>query len=55
MMSRFFISRPIFACALSVLILIGGIVGYLNLPVEQFPNVAPPVVTINTEYTGASA
>ena len=55
MMSRFFISRPIFACALSVLILLAGIVGYINLPVEQFPKVAPPVVTINTEYTGASA
>ena len=55
MISRFFISRPIFACALSVLVLIAGIVGYINLPVEQFPKVAPPVVTINTEYTGASA
>ena len=55
MMSRFFIHRPIFACALSVLILLAGIVGYVHLPVEQFPNVAPPVVTINTEYTGASA
>lgn len=55
MMSRFFISRPIFACALSVLVLLAGIVGYVNLPVEQFPNVAPPVVTISTEYTGASA
>ncbi|MBQ6203118.1 MAG: efflux RND transporter permease subunit [Prevotella sp.] len=55
MISRFFISRPIFACALSVLVLIAGIVGYVNLPVEQFPNVAPPVVTINTEYIGASA
>ena len=55
MMSRFFISRPIFACALSVLVLIAGIVGYVNLPVEQFPKVAPPVVTITTEYTGASA
>ena len=55
MISRFFISRPIFACALSVLVLLAGIVGYVNLPVEQFPNVAPPVVTINTEYTGASA
>ena len=55
MMSRFFINRPIFACALSVLLLLAGIVGYVNLPVEQFPNVAPPVVTISTEYTGASA
>ena len=55
MISRFFIRRPIFACALSVLILLAGIVGYLNLPVEQFPNVAPPVVNISTEYTGASA
>ena len=54
-MIRFFINRPIFACALSVLILLAGIVGYINLPVEQFPNVAPPVVTINTEYSGASA
>ena len=55
MISRFFITRPIFACALSVLILLAGIVGYLSLPVEQFPDVAPPVVTISTEYTGASA
>ena len=55
MISRFFINRPIFACALSVLVLLAGIVGYINLPVEQFPNVAPPVVTISTEYTGASA
>ena len=55
MISRFFINRPIFACALSVLVLLAGIVGYVNLPVEQFPNVAPPVVTISTEYTGASA
>ena len=55
MISRFFISRPIFACALSVLVLLAGIVGYVNLPVEQFPDVAPPVVTISTEYTGASA
>ena len=55
MISRFFIHRPIFACALSVLVLLAGIVAYVNLPVEQFPNVAPPVVTINTEYTGASA
>ena len=55
MISRFFITRPIFACALSVLVLLAGIVGYVNLPVEQFPNVAPPVVTISTEYTGASA
>ena len=55
MIIRFFVNRPIFACALSVLVLLGGIVAYLNLPVEQFPNVAPPVVTISTEYTGASA
>ena len=37
MISRFFITRPIFACALSVLVLLAGIVGYVNLPVEQFP------------------
>ncbi|MBQ8936717.1 MAG: efflux RND transporter permease subunit, partial [Bacteroidaceae bacterium] len=55
MINRLFINRPIFACSLSVLILLAGIVGYLNLPVEQFPNVAPPVVTISTEYIGASA
>ena len=55
MTSRFFISRPIFACALSALVLLAGIVGYIHLPVEQFPHVAPPVVTITTKYTGASA
>ena len=55
MFSRFFINRPIFACALSVLVLLAGILGFVYLPVEQFPNVAPPVVTISAEYTGASA
>ena len=55
MFSRFFINRPIFACALSILVLLAGILGFVYLPVEQFPNVAPPVVTISAEYTGASA
>ena len=55
MFSRFFINRPIFACCLSVLILLAGILGFAYLPVEQFPNVAPPVVVVSAEYTGASA
>lgn len=55
MFSRFFINRPIFACSISVLVLLAGILGFAYLPVEQFPNVAPPVVVVSAEYTGASA
>ena len=53
--SHFFIDRPIFACVISLIILLAGGVTYFMLPVEQFPNIVPPTVVITTSYPGASA
>ena len=53
--SHFFIDRPIFACVISLVILLAGAVAYVILPVEQFPNIVPPTVVITTSYPGASA
>ncbi|MFA7665833.1 MAG: multidrug efflux RND transporter permease subunit [Burkholderiaceae bacterium] len=54
-MSRFFIDRPIFAAVLSIVITLAGLVASQILPVAQYPEIAPPIVTINTSYPGASA
>ncbi|WP_426040190.1 efflux RND transporter permease subunit [Brevundimonas sp. TWP2-3-4b1] len=53
--SRFFIDRPIFAAVLSVFITLVGIFAYPLLPLAQYPEIAPPTITINTAYAGASA
>ena len=50
-----FINRPILAGVISVLILLVGLIGLSNLPMEQYPDIAPPTVTISTTYTGANA
>lgn len=52
---RTFIDRPILAGVISVLILIIGILGLTQLPIEQFPNIAPPTVRVSATYTGANA
>ncbi len=52
---RTFIDRPILAGVISVLILILGFIGLSQLPVEQFPEIAPPTVSVSTSYTGANA
>ncbi len=55
MLSRFFIHRPIFAMAISLLIVLVGALSYVSLPREQYPNISPPTVTVSTTYPGASA
>lgn len=55
MLSRFFIDRPIFAAVLSLLILIAGSAAMRSLPVGQYPDITPPVVTVTAVYPGASA
>lgn len=50
-----FIDRPILAGVISVLIVILGILGLAQLPIEQFPNIAPPTVRVQASYTGANA
>ncbi len=54
MLSRFFIHRPVFAISMSLLIVIVGALSYETLPREQYPNIAPPTVTVTTTYIGAS-
>jgi hydrophobic/amphiphilic exporter-1 (mainly G- bacteria), HAE1 family len=51
--SHFFIDRPIFAMALSAVIVLAGAVAYLALPVAQYPDIAPPTVQISASYPGA--
>ena len=54
-MSNFFIHRPIFAWAITIVIMLAGIASILNLPIAQYPTIAPPAITIKASYTGASA
>ncbi|HEU4623082.1 MAG TPA: efflux RND transporter permease subunit, partial [Burkholderiaceae bacterium] len=54
-LSRFFIDRPIFAAVLSIFIVIAGLASMPNLPISQYPEIAPPVVTVQAVYPGASA
>jgi HAE1 family hydrophobic/amphiphilic exporter-1/multidrug efflux pump len=54
-MPKFFIERPIFAWVIAIVIMLGGVFAILTLPVEQYPRIAPPTVTIRASYPGASA
>jgi hydrophobe/amphiphile efflux-1 (HAE1) family protein len=54
-MAKFFINRPIFAIVIALLIMLGGALSILTLPIEQYPPIAPPTVQISTSYPGASA
>ena len=54
-LSRFFIERPVFATVLSIVIVLAGLVSAMILPVAQYPEIAPPTVTITATYPGASA
>jgi multidrug efflux pump subunit AcrB len=55
MLSRFFIDRPVFATVVSAVIVLAGLVAYFNLPVAQYPEVAPPTVQVTASYPGANA
>jgi len=54
-MARFFIDRPIFAWVLAILVMLGGALSIRTLALEQYPDIAPPRVSINATYPGASA
>ncbi|EQD65103.1 Acriflavin resistance protein, partial [mine drainage metagenome] len=54
-MPKFFIDRPIFAWVIAILICLAGIASILRLPIEDYPNIAPPSVVISASYPGASA
>jgi len=50
MFSRFFIDRPIFAVVLSIFIVLAGLAAMRNLPIAQYPEISPPVVTVSAVY-----
>jgi hydrophobe/amphiphile efflux-1 (HAE1) family protein len=52
---KLFLNRPILSCVISVLIVMVGIIGLSNLPMEQYPDIAPPTINVSTTYTGANA
>jgi multidrug efflux pump len=54
-MAQFFIHRPIFAWVIALVIMLAGILTISNMPIAQYPTVAPPTVTISATYPGASA
>jgi multidrug efflux pump len=55
MFARFFVDRPIFATVISVVIVIVGLVAYIMLPIAQYPEIAPPTISVTASYPGASA
>lgn len=54
-MARFFIDRPVFAWVIAIFITLAGILSIMTLPISQYPNIAPPQVTVSTTYPGATA
>ena len=55
MLSKFFITRPVFATVLALLTMIAGLVALPLLPIEQYPNITPPTVQVTARYPGADA
>ena len=54
-LSRFFIDRPVFAWVIAVVVMLAGGIAALNLPIEQYPTIAPPAVAITAVYPGADS
>lgn len=55
MFSKFFLARPVFAWVIAIFIMLLGLLAIYNLPIAQYPNIAPPSIVINAFYPGASA
>ena len=53
--SRFFIDRPVFAWVIAIVAMLAGGIAALSLPIEQYPDIAPPAISINAFYPGADA
>lgn len=54
-MSEFFIKRPIFSWVLAIIVMLAGLLSITKMPIEQYPNIAPPTISISTYLPGASA
>ena len=55
MISQFFIDRPVLANVLAILFVLIGVVALARLPIAEYPNIAPPTITVTTRYPGGSA
>ena len=55
MKGNIFIKRPVMAISIAIMILLVGAISFTSLPLEQFPDIAPPTVSVSATYTGASA
>ena len=55
MLSRFFLDRPVFAWVIAIAMMLGGALAIYNLPISQYPPIAPPSIGIRAFYPGASA
>ena len=55
MFARFFVDRPVFSTVISVVIVIVGLVALVMLPIAQYPEIAPPTITVTASYPGANA
>lgn len=55
MLSRFFLDRPVFAWVIAIAMMLGGVLAIYNLPVSQYPPIAPPAISVTATYPGASA
>src|SRR3546814_17727851 len=54
-MARFFVDRPVFAWVIALVIALAGLLALRGLPIEQYPEIAPPSLTIDVSYPGADA
>ena len=52
---KMFVDRPILSVVISIVIVLLGLIGLVSLPVEQYPDIAPPTVRVSTTYSGANA
>ena len=55
MLSKFFLNRPVFAWVIAIIIMSVGIIAIYNLPISQYPQMAPPTISISSSYPGASS
>jgi len=55
MLSKFFLKRPVFAWVIAIVIMAAGLLSIYNLPISQYPEMAPPTIAIYSSYPGASA
>src|SRR5512133_239445 len=55
MLSRFFLNRPVFAWVVAIILMVAGLLGIYQLPISQYPPIAPPSIAITAFYPGASA